>query len=159
MSLRGEYLMSYDELLKEIEDLGIDLIEANIPGLLKGLYIDGAIILKKDMSLAHKKCILAEEIGHHLLNVGNILDQRKMSNRKQEMKARKWAYEKLIPLQMFIDAHCYGCSNFYELVEFFEVTPEFLKETLMHYSRKYGNIVDENEFIIKFDPLEVLEKG
>lgn len=150
--------MSYEELLREISKLDIELIEMDTPDLIKGLYVDGIIILKKDMLNVNKKCVLAEEIGHHLLNAGNILDQGDVSNRKQEKKARAWAYEKLIPLEKFVEAYFNGCYNFYDLVEFFEVTPEFLEDAISYYRQKYGNSVDESNFTISFSPLSVLKK-
>ena len=41
---------------------------------------------------------MAEELGHYYTGVGDILDQSSVSNRKQELCGRVYAYNKLIGL-------------------------------------------------------------
>lgn len=50
------------------------------------------------LTQTEKSCVLAEEIGRRYTTIGDILDQNDMNNRKQELRARLWAYNKQIGL-------------------------------------------------------------
>ena len=80
-----------------------------------------------------KLAILAEEIGHHETSSGNILDQDDTSNRKQELTARKWAYEKIAPLDKIVTAIDSGCDEVWSPAEQFDVDEDFMREALKHY--------------------------
>ena len=126
---------------------------------LKGFYIDGNIAIKQDMSITEKACVLAEELGHHYTTVGNILDQTDVSNRKQELRARLWAYNKQIGLYGIIRAYKRRCQNIAEMAEYLDVTEEFLKDALDQYRSKYGSKVEVDNYIIFFEPqLAVMER-
>ena len=80
-------------------------------------------------------------------------------NRKQERKARLWAYNDLIGLRGLIDAYKHGCQNRYEIAEYLEVTDEFLEECITCYLNKYGVGVALDGYYITFIPhLTVLKK-
>ncbi|EKD5939311.1 ImmA/IrrE family metallo-endopeptidase, partial [Listeria monocytogenes] len=96
------------------------------------------------------RCTLAEEIGHHKLSVGNIVNQNTVNDRKQEKLARNWGYESLIPLRKIIDAYYEGFTDYYEVADFLEVTEEFLKHSIEYYKSKYGNTVECNGYVIIF---------
>ncbi|KYG88831.1 hypothetical protein A0U40_14100 [[Bacillus] sp. KCTC 13219] len=147
----------YDNLLRECDNLEIEVYERK--GMKnKGLYSDNVIWINKWIpSIVEKRCVLAEELGHYHTTVGNILDQTNIINRKQELKARGWAYEKLIPLSNIILAHKSHIINRYELAEFLNVTEEFLEAALDWYKSKYGLCVTIDNFTIYFEPLGVLE--
>lgn len=148
--------MLYERLLKECETNNIKVYEAN--SKIKGLYSDGIIMISKNINtFAEKACILAEEIGHHLTSAGDILDQSKLKNRKQEKIARNKAYEMLVTIEKIIEAYKIGCRNRFELAEFLEVTEEFLEEALQHYKEKYGLYYKINNYIVYFEPLVVFE--
>ena len=129
---------------------------------LKGLYVNGNIAIQKGMTSAESSCVLAEEIGHHETSVGNILNLSDDGNRKQEMKARLWAYDKQIGLSGIIKGYLQHCQNLYELADFLGVTEDFLKETLECYKAKYGYSVEVGEYVIFFEPslavLKTIEK-
>lgn len=92
--------MVYENLLREAQQHGIDTYEKPMTPTIKGLYSDKVIWINKNIPTNDEKaCILAEELGHYHTSSGNILDQSKISNRKQELRARTWAYERLVPLQ------------------------------------------------------------
>ena len=151
--------MLYEELLREAEQQEVDIYEKPMPSTFKGLYKDSVIWINKHIPTnTEKACILAEEIGHHFTSVGNILDQRKFSNRKQEKLARNWAYEKLVPLSKIVQAHHVCVKNRYELAEFCGVTEQFLDDALKRYQEKYGVSVSYGKYIIYFEPLDVLEQ-
>jgi len=144
----------YEKLLLEYTDK-VEVYERNMR--LKGLYSDNVIAISSRLnSSTEKACILAEELGHHYTSAGDILDQTKLSNVKQEKRARSWAYERLIPLNRLIDACAAGCRNRYELAEYLEVTEEFLDEAIKRYKEKYGLFYTVNNYTIYFEPLGVL---
>lgn len=150
--------MNYDELLKEAKQHGIDIYELPLTSRIKGLYCDKVIAISKFVSsTAEKACILAEELGHYHTSSGDILDQKDIRNRKQERRAREWAYERLVPLSAFIQAHKQGIRNRYELAEFLGVTEEFLNAAITYYQEKHGLSVKIGNFTIQFDPLGVVE--
>lgn len=126
---------------------------------LSGLYVDGSIALKKGMSSNKTADTLAEELEHHYVTVGNILNQNNISNRKQERLARFRAYNKRIGLSGIIQGYRQHCQNRYELAECLGVTEEFLQEALECYKEKYGMFVELDGYIIFFEPsLAVMEK-
>ena len=101
--------MHYNNMLREYADIPVREIELNFG--FKGLYKNGQIAIDKKLTTIEKGCILAEEIGHHFKTAGNILNQNKINNVKQEKIARLWAYKKLLPLSCLIEAYENGCSN------------------------------------------------
>ena len=120
---------------------------------LKGYYIDGNIAINTCVNtLIEKKCVLAEELGHHHTTVGNILDMTDISNRKQERQARLWGYNKLIGLRRLIEAYEHGCHDRYDLAEYLEVTDEYLQECINCYRDKYGVCTTVDDYYIMFIP-------
>lgn len=119
----------YERLQAEYENLYIE--ERSMKNA--GLYADGYVWINKNMTLSQKTCILAEEIGHFETTVGDILDQNDANNRKQEYVARKWAYEKLIPVDRIQAAIDLGHTELWSMAEFLDVDETFLKDALMHY--------------------------
>ncbi len=111
--------MTYDALIQEAVDNEIELIEIAFPKGLNGLLKDKKIgINSKLPTSTHKKCILAEELGHYHTAVGDILDQTNLVNKKAELKGRQWGYKKLVPLEKIIEASFNGCTNKFELAEY-----------------------------------------
>lgn len=119
----------------------------------KGLYCDGTIALSKDMDTTiERSCILAEEMGHHYTTFGNITDQSKTMNVKQELRARMWAYNEKIGLMGIINAFEKRLTDFNEIAELLEVTPEFLFDALKCYKSKYSPHITLDNYIIFFEP-------
>ena len=85
------------------------------------------------------------------------MDQTNVTNRKQERRARIWAYHKLLSLNDLIDSYVCGCQNRYEIAEHLNVTEEFLMDCLSYYREKYGICVKQDNYVIYFEPLGVLE--
>ena len=110
------------------------------------------------MSATSKKCVLAEELGHYHTTTDCILNQQDISNRKQERRARIWAYDRLISLSGIVKAYKHGCSNLYEMADYLEVTEGFLRDALERYRQKYGIYTTIGHHIIYFEPqLTVVE--
>lgn len=123
--------------------------------------INGSIIGINRNIRSNKKraCILAEELGHYYTTTGNILDQSDEGNRKQEMRARIWAYNKLIGLDGIVKAYQHGYQDLSEITDYLEVTEEFLTEALQAYKNKYGTSVEYEDYKISFVPyLKVTKK-
>ncbi|NLA43535.1 ImmA/IrrE family metallo-endopeptidase [Candidatus Saccharibacteria bacterium] len=143
----------YEQLLKEAEEEGLKVISWPFHGKTKGLYYDGVIAINKDLSTtAERTCILAEELGHYYTSCGNIIDTSDTNNRKQEVKARRWAVKRLVTLKRIIQAFEAGCRNMYELAEYIGVTEDFLRSAFATYNAMYGNFKKRGSYVIYFDP-------
>lgn len=150
--------MNYEELLTEANQNGIDVIDYDfISTNIKGLYCDGTVALSRAATETEKSCVLAEELGHHYTSSGIIIDQTSTSNRKQERRARIWAYKKAFALTDLILAFKAGCRNRYEFAEYLEITEAFLQEAIDYYKEKYGPYIIQKPYVIYLDPLGVLE--
>lgn len=144
--------MTYEELQIKHYDLNIVEMDLSEVNGLKGLYVDRNIAIEKTLTQTEKACVLAEELGHYHTTTGNILDQSKTENRKQELKARLWAYNKQIGLLGIVKAYQHGCRNRYEAAEYLGVTEEFLSDALKTYRSKYGPYATVDNFIVYFEP-------
>jgi Zn-dependent peptidase ImmA (M78 family) len=152
-------ILRYEQLLDEACNNEIEVKEVAFESSSKGLIKNNKIgINKYTCTSIEKTCILAEELGHYFTSHGDIIDQNKTESRKQEKRARNWAYEKLIPLSAFIKAYNNGIKNRYELSQFLDVTEDFINDTIKHYQEKYGLYHLKDEYIIYFDPLGVFKK-
>ncbi|EHJ08089.1 hypothetical protein SS7213T_05911 [Staphylococcus simiae CCM 7213 = CCUG 51256] len=80
-----------------------------------------------------------------------------MLNRKFELKARRLANEVLITLNDIVKAFKQGIHNLHELAEYFEVTQQFVLNTIEHYKQKYGLNAQCVDYVIKFEPLRVFK--
>ena len=150
---------SYEILLSEAEKNGLTVKEKPLKynnGRIKG----SRVAIRKDINTSMEKaCVLAEELGHHYTTYGNILEQDNTSNRKQELRARIWGYDRQIGLIGIVECYKHHCRSIYEMAEFLQVTEEYLKEALECYNRKYGeNLVTIDNYAIRFVPsLQVME--
>jgi len=123
-------LTKYEELMAEYDD---ELIIEERPIKNAGLYADGVTWIREDMTTSQKYCVLAEEIGHHKTSVGNILDQTDTDNVRQELKARKWAYEKILPAAAILTAFENGLHCIWDIAEYLDVDELFLRDAMRHY--------------------------
>ncbi|MDD3186578.1 MAG: hypothetical protein PHT76_14910 [Anaerostipes sp.] len=143
----------FEELEQEACENNINIDTFAFDSNLKGLYVDGNIAI--DTSLKNdieRSCILAEELGHHYTTVGNILNQEKSSNRKQELKARLYAYNKLIGLLGIVKCFESGCKNIHEMADELNITEEFLSEALELYETKYSPGIKIDNYYVQFTP-------
>lgn len=149
---------SYEILLSEASENGLIVKEKPLKynnGRIKGFRV----AIRKDLSTSiEKACVLAEELGHHYTTYGNILDQSDTSNRKQELRARAWAYNKQIGLLGLIRAYEHGCRNRFEIAEYLEVTEEVLEECFIFYRNKYGVCTNVDNYVVYFIPNLVIMK-
>lgn len=153
-------MTEYEKLLDNAKKDNVTVIEDyDFSGTrIDGLYCDGSIALSKDLTETEKKCVLAEELGHHYTAVGDILDQSSAANRKQEMRGRILAYNRLVGLRGIIDAYNHHCQGTAEAAEYLGVTEEFLNDSLTYYKNKYGVYTTVDNYAIIFEPtIAVLE--
>ena len=144
--------MDYESLVAESDNTGLVIKEKALKyndGRIKG----NRIAIRKDINTSvEKTCVLAEELGHYHTTVGNILDQSLASNRKQELRARVWAYNHLIGLIGIIKAFEHHCDSLHSMADYLGVTEKFLEEALAYYKSKYGIYTYLDNYIIYFEP-------
>ncbi|HEC2232196.1 TPA: ImmA/IrrE family metallo-endopeptidase [Staphylococcus delphini] len=145
-------MSKYEQLLIENPHLTIK-DNVNLPYGYRGFYSDKVILIDEELSDYKKHEVLAEELAHHKITYGDILDQSNMLNRKFELKARRLANESVISLQGLINAFNYGVQNIHDLALYFEVTKDFVLDTIQHYKQKYGLRTRCGKYIIEFEPL------
>lgn len=125
------------ETLKQKFCHGLIIIERPLPYDVKGLYADGVIAINNMLTEIEKACTLLEEVGHHRLTYGDILDQTIIDNQRQERRARDWAAsnaitaEEILELKRDASIEC----NFHA-AERLCVTEEMLKDAYYYYRRK-----------------------
>jgi len=112
-----------------------------------GAYIKiNAIALNYDNigTYIEEKCVLAEELGHYYYEATYSLycqDLQVIS--KQERKAKKWAYNVLVPYEDLRRAIKNGLTTVYSLANYFEVTEAFISKCVEFYIEKYGDFTEE----------------
>lgn len=151
--------MSYEKLLIEAEEKGIQVKEKDMYANLKGAYKNNKILINlKAATNVEKKCILSEEIGHHETSLGNILDDNQIINRKQEVRARRWGYERTVKIEDLIKAYEYGAINSFDIAEYLEVTEQHLINAINNYKKRYGILAELENHSIYFEPYLKIEK-
>ena len=154
---KGGIHINYETLLAEATEQGLIVKEKPLrynDGRIKGNRI---AIRKNIETTTEKACVLLEELGHHYTTVGDILDQSIASNRKQEHRARVWAYRNALGLSDLVSAYKRGCRNCYEIAEHLNITESFLIGAIEDYKAQYGLFAKIDNYIIYFEPLGVLE--
>jgi len=153
-------LTTYERLASSSDAEGVTIYDRKFRSpRIKGLYCDGNIAVSDNLNTdAEKACVLSEELGHYHTTEGIILEMSDDSNRKQELRARLWGYNKLIGLHGIISCYKTGCQTAYDMAEHLGVTEEFLLEALQCYRNKYGVCIKFDNYVIYFEPrLSVLE--
>ena len=145
-------------LLDQAESSGLSVQEKPLQyndGRIRGNRI---LIRSTIDTRCQKAAVLCEEIGHYETAVGNILDQSVTANRKQELRGRIWAYNRLIGLTGIIRAYKMGCRNRFEVAECLDVPEDTLQEALNYYHARYGVCTQVDNYVIYFEPaLGVME--
>lgn len=148
--------MEFESLLQLASDYDLYVDEKYMPDRIKGLYTDKFIRLNKKIeSDFERACVLAEEIGHYHTSYGDTYKLENTIERKQEVKARRWAHHQMIPPRKFISAHKKGLQGQHEIAEYLGVTEDFLLEAIDNFKAKYGSYIIYGHYRIHFDPLAV----
>ncbi|MGL4571823.1 MAG: ImmA/IrrE family metallo-endopeptidase [Clostridium sp.] len=141
----------YETLLNEAASLNVKVIEANLITR-DGRCVGNKIAINKNLTTKEKACVLAEELGHFHKTVGDITDQKKIENRKQELIARRWSYKRTVGILDIIKAFENGCTTYYDVAEYLNVPQKFLIEVIDYYKLKHGESFQIDNYIIYFIP-------
>ena len=144
--------MKHLELLKEADENRLKLYSYSMDKTVRGLCIGNNIVLNTDIdSINEFNCILAEEIGHYKTTVGNITAPG-INNARQELRARAYAYARLIGLKGLVEAWDADCRSVSETADYLSVTEDFFKAALEYYRGKYGVQTTYKDRLITFIP-------
>lgn len=131
-------MWKYEELMikygKEIYIKETD----KLPEFQPGKCLAGLVYIDKDLSPYKKHEVLAEEIAHHLITHGNILDQTVLLNRRFEGYARRLAIKMIVPKKEIYELMYQGIYSIHEMANYFEVTEEFMLDAHNYYRVKAG---------------------
>ncbi|MHC5280862.1 ImmA/IrrE family metallo-endopeptidase [Listeria kieliensis] len=139
----------YEKLVNDYKDF-ITIKEEKMPDKLPGLFLDDTIFIDSRKTQIEKRCLLIEELMHWKYTYGNIVDQTYLPNRKQEIFARRRAFEELVPIVEIIRCFYLGLTEYHEVAEQLEVTEEFLRSTVDAYREKYGMMYNYGRYYINF---------
>lgn len=143
----------YERLLIKAEKEGIKVLEIDLGTNKKcGKCINNTIIINKNLTRIEKHELLAEELGHYKTNIGDITDQTKVENRKEELKARRKGRKLILEPLDLVYAFRYGCNNTYEMADFFEITEKELFEIIEDFRKQYGIGKKFDTYYIRFEP-------
>ncbi|HAZ6321154.1 TPA: ImmA/IrrE family metallo-endopeptidase [Staphylococcus aureus] len=145
----------YEKMVIENKEIPID--DGKSLGNFEGFYDNGVILINKNLSETRKAEVLYEELAHHKLTYGNILDQSKWINRKFENYARRHGFISAVPLREIVEAYNYGVRNLYELSEYLQLSEEYILEAIEQYKKIYGIGTHYGEYSITFEPLRVFK--
>ena len=126
-------MTTYEKLLSEAYENGITVKEKPLQSSDGRIYNNRIAIRKSIETTATKSCVLAEELGHYYTSVGDIIEQDNLNNRKQENIARKWSYEKILPIELIQFTFADGHTEIWDMAEYLDVDEAFLKDALIYY--------------------------
>ena len=132
--------MKTNKLYELAEKENIKIYDYNIPDVF-GMFVNidkiNAITLSKNLTSYEEKSTLAEELGHYYYGATypvNCSDLQLIS--KQEYRARKWAYNVLIPVEDLVSAIKRGLDNTDVLSDYFEVPRQFMSDCIDYYKER-----------------------
>lgn len=131
------------ELLNDIaEQCGIPVVDVRISndsvGAMSVCDDDGDCIIAIDSSkvksVSDINVKFAHELGH--CKTGSFYNKHSPFDviSKHEYHADKWAVQKLVPYNDFISACKRGCTEVWELADYFDVTEDFIRRAYEIYS-------------------------
>lgn len=146
-------MTKYETLLCQATEQGAKVIEIDL-GTDKpcGKCIDNILIINNRITEKEKHYILAEELGHYLITVGDITNQKVINNRKQELKARRYSHSLLIEPIDLIESFRHGSRNTADMAEFLDISVNVLYEIIEDFKKKYGMGVFVGNYYLKLQP-------
>lgn len=134
-------MTQYEHLEQHAYDQGIVVINKEFDDhgpQFSGLYFkwEGhlVIFINKKRTTAEQTIALMEELAHHELAVGDIIDQTKTENRKAEALTRATCYKKLLP--SIINAILTGHTMPWEISELTDIPESTINEILTYCAKK-----------------------
>lgn len=112
--------------------------QKDMPNKLHGLIVERDVYINSNLNDTEKLCAVAEEVGHYLTSVPtDISDYSLPFNRKQELRARGWAYEQLIDLDELKSIIQMETEiPIWDLADKLNVTVKFLEQAIVYYKVK-----------------------
>ena len=95
-------------------------------------YYIGLNYRKMDNSVQEKE-ILAEELGHYYCNALYNINSDATTIRKKEYRAKKWAFQALIPYQVLLSLKEQGYTAIYDIAEKLDVSQELVETAYNYY--------------------------
>lgn len=153
-------LSAIEVLEQELFDRNVRVVCDSIPKEVKGLYWDNEdefiIIISRDLGTnAERLSVLAEEAGHHFTSTGNILGLDDVMQRRQERRARGWAYEQLVSPEKLIKAWQNCDRTSWEMAEYCDVPEDFFLAAIEYYRQKYWPALRVDGYEITFEPFNI----
>ena len=146
-------MREYSNLLRETNNKGVSVIEIDLgTDTPCGKCIGDTIYINKRATTNEKNCVLAEELGHYHLTVGDITDLSDVRNKKQELKARRYGYNLLIEPDDLVHAMKNGCNNKYEIAEYLNISESCFDEIIEDFKKQYGIGVWVGNYYLQFEP-------
>ena len=148
----------YEEMLQQAYDSGYFVIEAPLFSHLDAFCNDNEIYINLNRldTIAEKRCALSEEKVHCEKTVGDITDQTKVENVKQERFARGCSYFELLHPDKIVNALLLHCKTLQDMCENLAVTEEYFCEAITYYKQKYGLAYRCKDYTLYFEPLSVV---
>ncbi|MGG7195178.1 ImmA/IrrE family metallo-endopeptidase [Clostridium butyricum] len=146
-------MTKYEKLLLEAERIGIKVKEVDLGFYDEcGYYSNNKIIINSRMTDTQKYGVLAEELGHHFKTAGDITDQSKIENRKQELIARRKGYKFILQPIDLIHAFRLGYYTQQDIADFYGITPKKLLEIIEDFKKQYGVGKRFDRYFVMFEP-------
>ena len=151
-------MTNYEKLLVEAYNKGYKVKEIDLKTR-KGHCFDKRIAIDKNIATTvEKACILQEEINHGQYTVGNISDQSKIENVKQELFVRGKTIETLCNPDKIVDAVKRNAATKDDIIEMLAVTEELFNDAINYYSKKCPKYTKDS-ITLYFDNQLVIHKG
>lgn len=152
-------MSKYEELIEQARLEGLTVFDkVQFKSRVNGLIVDKTIAISGDIESERERlCVLAEEIGHHYINTGDIL-----RDPYQENKAHRYAIDLILSVEMVINTIIELKENatIATVARELEVTEEFLKESLDLYSKRFEGVVHYKGYVVTFCPhLHIDQEG
>lgn len=147
------HMTKYEKLLIKAEEIGIRVREIDFGTDEEcGYYHNNKILINSRLNNKQKYGVLAEELGHHYTTFGDITDQSKVRNKKQELIARRYGYKCLIEPNDIIEAVRNGANTIYEIADYLDITVKTLDEVIKDYKKQYGIGVLVGNYYLQLEP-------
>lgn len=125
------------EFEKQAEFYGIPIVDFEFPSKIRGAYHNGVIGINKEIGdNAERRCIIACEMGRHLLRKNKSIF---LTEEQENILAMHWAVSVLMPLSAFIEYDRLGLNKDEGFADYLNITPQFLKSGVEVYKNLLGN--------------------
>lgn len=124
--------MKINNLIKYADANDIEVDYFPLSSDTTALSIPGAIALNKSVLDTNPKTVvaLAHELGHQATNSFYRLKSKYEMRTRAEERATRWAVDELISADELKQAFKEGCTEVWQLAEYFEVTEDFIRDAV-----------------------------